>query len=345
MNITSIWLLFGGGIVVGLFLPILLKLLNLQFFTDLTAMVTRWLASLVAMVGGFFRNRPHDRGTEALASQPVDPREQQINDSAQEIRTILLSLTGLLRRTSQAASDSSSTLGDVRTTIDDMQPLQDLGKVHVLLIREIDRVISSNLTLKEELARSQESLEAQRQQIDNLKTAVRIDGLTQLANRVYFDEKLIEMFSLQNRYHDPFSLLMIDVDNFKVINDSLGHQAGDRILKGIALKLRASIRESDFIARFGGDEFALILSKTQNPPAIEVGWKICRSLQESRFLLDRKEFSVTLSLGVTEVAAGDTPETLVNRADRALYQAKQEGRNRAIMAALPPESSGGPGKD
>lgn len=345
MNITPILLLFGGGVVVGLFLPILLKLLNLQFFTDLTAMVTRRLTSLLAAIGLFFRNRGDYGGMEALVSRQVDPREQQINDSAQEIRTILLSLTGLLRRTSQAASDSSSTLGDVRTTIDDLQPLQDLGKVHHLLIREIDRVISSNMTLKEELARSQESLEAQRQQIDNLKTAVRIDGLTQLANRVYFDEKLIEMVSLQNRYHDPFSLLMIDVDNFKVINDSLGHQAGDRILKGIALKLRASIRESDFIARFGGDEFALILSKTQNPPAIEVGWKICRSMEESRFLLDRKEFSVTLSIGVTEVAAGDTPESLVNRADRALYQAKQEGRNRAIMAALPPETLVGPGED
>ena len=328
--------------MVGLFLPILMKLLNLQFFADLAAMITRRLAGLLTSVGRFFPNRDDNRETKTSSAQQVDPREQQINDSAQEIRTILLSLAGLLQRTGQAASNSSSTLGDVRTTIDDMQLPQDLRKVHDLLIREIDRMISSNTTLKEELARSQDSLEAQRTQIENLKTAVRVDGLTQLANRVYFDEKLTELISLQNRYHDPFSLLMIDVDDFKKINDSLGHQAGDRILKGIALKLKASIRESDFIARFGGDEFALILSKTHNPPAIEVGWKICRLMEESRFLLDKKEFSLTLSIGVAEVTAGDTPETLINRADGALYQAKQEGRNRAIIAAPLPDTSGGP---
>ena len=333
MNITSILLLFAGGIVVGLFLPIILKHLNFKIITDLAEMISGRLAGLLASVGRFYRNRANNRDTKALAVQQVDPREQQINDSAQEIRTILLSLAGLLQRTGLAASNSSSTLGDVRTTIDDMQLPHDLLKVHDLLIREVDRMISSNTILKQELARSQDSLEAQRKQIENLKTAVRVDGLTQLANRVYFDEKLTELINLQNRYHDPFSLLMIDVDDFKMINDSLGHQAGDRILKGIALKLKASIRESDFIARFGGDEFALILSKTKNPPAIEVGWKICRLMQESRFLLDKKEFSLTLSIGVAEVTVGDTPDSLINRADGALYRAKQEGRNRAILAA------------
>ena len=252
MNITSILLLFGGGIVVGLFFPILLKFLNFQFFADLAAMVT----SRLAVAGRFFRNREDSRGTKALVAQQVDPREQQINDSAQEIRNILLSLAGLLQRTDQAASNSSSTLGDVRTTIDDMQLPQDLGKVHNLLIREIDRMISNNTTLKVELARSQESLEEQRRQIESLKTAVRVDGLTQLANRTYFDEKLAEILRLRTRYNDPYSLLIIDVDNFKSINDSHGHPAGDRILKGVAFKLKSAIRESDFIARFGGDEFA-----------------------------------------------------------------------------------------
>ncbi len=344
MNISSVLLLFGGGMVVGLFLPILLKLLSFQFFTDLLEIVARRLADLIVAVGRLFKNRETYQETTAMTTPQVDPREQQINDSAQEIRSILLSLAGLLQRTGQAASNSSSALGDVRTTIDDIELPQDLHKVHELLIREIDRMISSNTTLKEELSHSHENLEVQRKQIENLKTAIRVDGLTQLANRVYFDEKLIEMVSLQNRYHDTFSLLMIDVDNFKQINDSLGHQAGDRILKGIALKLKASIRESDFIARFGGDEFALILSKTQNPPAIEVGWKICRLMEESRFLLDRKEFSVTLSIGVAEVVAGDTPETLIHRADEALYQAKQEGRNRAIIAFPPSGKSRGVGE-
>jgi diguanylate cyclase len=336
MHITSDLLLIGGGIVVGLLLPVLMKHLNLQFFTELGTALTSFFVTLFAVAGRFLRKRVElyggMPGPKVVAVQKVDPREQQISDSAQMIRTILLSITGLLQQAGQAANNSSSTLGDVRTTIDDIRVPQDLEKIHDLLIREIDRMISSNTNLKEELARSQYSLEDQRRQIENLKTAVRIDGLTQLANRKFFDEKLIEMIRLRGRYNDPFSLLMADVDDFKIINDTLGHQAGDRILRGIAIKLRASTRGSDFIARFGGDEFALILPKTQAKIAGEVGKKICLALKESRFILDGKEFTMTLSIGVTEVTPWDTPETMVKRADYALYQAKQEGRNRAIIA-------------
>jgi diguanylate cyclase len=93
----------------------------------------------------------------------------------------------------------------------------DLLEVHSLLLNEIDRVISSNSALKRELAHSREILATQRQQIESLKTAVRIDGMTQLANRACFDEKLTEMIRLLDRYEETFSLLMIDVDNFKTI--------------------------------------------------------------------------------------------------------------------------------
>jgi diguanylate cyclase len=344
MSRTSIFLLFGGGIVVGLFLPILLRFIDFQFFADRAEATYKRLNGLVNAVGRFFKNQDGYRGAKVENSQQMDSREQQLIDSAHEIRTILLSLTDLLQRADQAASHSTSTLGDVRITIDDLKLTHDLRKVHILLIQEIDRMISNNTTLKKELARSQDRLAEQRNQIETLKTAIRVDGLTQLANRMYFDEKLREMVSLQNRYPDPFSLLMIDVDEFKRINDSLGHQAGDRFLRRIAGKLKASIRESDFIARFGGDEFALILPKTKAASAGELGRKICRLMEESLFLLDGKGFTVTLSIGIAEVILGETSEAMINRADGALYQAKQEGRNRTIIAATPLEKTGGPVK-
>jgi diguanylate cyclase len=328
MNLPTTLLLFGGGIVIGLFLPVLFRSLNFQLVKDVVAVISRWSASL----GHLFTKKRREAKQEMgeIPAFRVDPREQQINDSAQEIRAILLSIAALFQRTGQAASNSSFTLGDVRSNIQTMHLPKDLSEVHQRLIREIDRMIVNNTSLKEELASSQESIESQRQQIENLKTAVRIDGLTQLANRAYFDEKLDEMLRLRKRYQESFSLLMIDVDNFKPVNDTLGHQAGDRILKGIAFKLKATVRESDFIARYGGDEFAIILAKARIKEALEVAWKICLSLRESRFLLDGREFLVTLSLGLTEVAEGDTRETIIDRADKALYQAKQEGRNQAV---------------
>ena len=339
MNQTSLILLFAAGVLVGLFLPGLLKLLRLRFLVDFVAAGGQRLGAFLTAFGKIFRKKTKIKApvqeVKVESGPPIDPREYQISESLQIIRTILLSLTGLVQQTDQAAQRSSTTLGDVRTTIDDLSLPPELGEVHSILIREIDRVITSNTTLKTELARTKEGLELQKQQIESLKTAVRIDSLTQLANRAYFDEKLVEMIRLRDRYEDPFSLLMIDVDNFKQINDSFGHQAGDRILKGVAFKLKTSLRESDFIARYGGDEFAAIIIKGGADEAVEVGLKLCAILKESRFRLDGNDFKVTISVGVAEAVAKDTAESLIKRTDNALYQAKQEGRDRTVMANIP----------
>ena len=341
MDGTSAIFLVVGGIITGLFLPAILRLFNFRFVTDLF----KALGGLFTGLGSLFRkkDKPKDKSKaeepgpapKTEAPQQVDPLEQQLNESAQVIRTILLNLAGLIQRTGQAAENSSQTLGDVRSNIDDLKLPANLSEVHGLLLKEIDRVISSNATLKAELARSKESLEEQRRQIENLKTAVRIDVLTQIANRAYFEEKLEEMIRLRNRYNDPFSLLLIDVDNFKTINDTYGHLAGDRILKGVSFKLKTSIRESDFIARLGGDEFSLILVKLPAEKAVELGGKLCQILEDARFLLDGNDIKVTLSIGVAEALRGDKPEALIKRADEALYKAKKEGRNQAVMTPTP----------
>jgi diguanylate cyclase len=283
----------------------------------------------------FGRRSPESNQVESAEEnrQVVDVREQRLNDTAQTIRSILLSLATGIQRTEKAASDSSEMLEDVRGTIDRMELSAGLKEAHAILMKEIDRVMSSNATLKNELASSKEVLEFQRCQIETLRTAVRIDGLTQLANRAYFDEKLTEMVKLRQRYDDePFSLLMIDLDNFKLINDSYGHPAGDRILKGVATKIKATLRGSDFLARFGGDEYALVLVKTDAKAAEEVAWKLCSEIHASRFLLDSETLNMTLSIGLTEARKTDTEESLLKRADEALYRVKELGRNSVCVA-------------
>ena len=263
---------------------------------------------------------------------PVDPREQSLYDSAQTIKNILLIMATNIQRTDKAASASSLLLGDVKSTINTLDLPIDLRDAHSLLMKEIDRVILSNAVLKSELAVSQAVLTEQQLQIDDLRTAVRIDGLTQLANRTYFDEKLNEMIAVRKRHGDPFSLMMIDLDDFKSINDSYGHPAGDRVLKGVALKIKATLRGSDFLARFGGDEYAIILIKTDAKAATEVAWKLCEEVRSSRFLLDAATLSMTLSIGVAEACGDDNDETLLKRADTALYKAKAAGRNGVSVA-------------
>jgi len=129
---------------------------------------------------------------------------------------------------------------------------------------------------------------------------------------------------------------MIDLDNFKTINDSHGHLAGDRVLKGVALKIKATLRGSDFLARYGGDEYALILIKSDIKTATEVAWKLCEEVRGSRFILDDVTLPMTLSIGVAEATENDTDEELLKRADEALYCAKAAGRNGVAVADIQP---------
>lgn len=332
MSITTYILVFGSGLIAGMLILAIARKVNSGGSIDVVGAIGR----LFSLMGSAFRGVPKEDGKpeQRPSDQPltVDPREQKLYDSAQAIRNMLLILAANIHRTDKAASDSSLVLVDVKSAMNTMELPTDLNEAHSLLMKENDRVISSNAALKVELAKSHTVLSEQQHQIDDLRTAVRIDGLTQIANRAYFDEKLNEMISLRKRYGDPFSLMMIDIDNFKTVNDTYGHQAGDRILKGVSMKLKASLRGSDFLARFGGDEFVLILIKTDAAAATEVAWKLSEEVRASRFLLDDTALSLTLSIGVAEARSDDTDESLLKRADAALYRTKSGGRNGVSVA-------------
>lgn len=335
MPTVTLVLMFCGGVIIGLILFPLIKLIDGEVTNRLLELLARSVTLPFAWLGRLVPRKretiPKIRYGEEAAAASADARERQLRESAQTIRAILLNAVKVMQQTDRAASDSSQVLDDIRGSFERL----DLTEAHRIVMREIDRVISSNMELKGELASAQEALAEQRSQIESLRTAVRIDGLTRLANRAYFDEKLTESLELLKRYDEIFSLMMIDLDNFKEINDRYGHPAGDRILKGVAFKIRDSLRSSDFLARFGGDEFALILPKADADTACEVAWKLCTSLRESRFLLDDSALTLTLSIGVTEADGGDSEEGVLKRADEALYRVKQGGRDNVLLAEKP----------
>lgn len=163
------------------------------------------------------------------------------------------------------------------------------------------------------------------------------DGLTGLKNRRLFDERLQEEFRRAQRYSDPVSLIMVDLDHFKRVNDGYGHQMGDVVLREAAACIRASIRDPDICARYGGEEFAVILPKTHLSGALAVAERIWRELgakvyhQEVPEVGRAKpvEVKVTASVGLAFYPSKDisSAELLVKFADEALYQAKHSGRN------------------
>ncbi len=167
------------------------------------------------------------------------------------------------------------------------------------------------------------------------------DALTGLKNRRFFDERFPEEFRRAQRYGDPVSLMMIDLDHFKQVNDQFGHQMGDVVLRDAAQVIKASVRDPDICARYGGEEFAVILPKTHLSGALTVAERVWRGLKEKVYRQEvpavgqagMVEVRVTASLGLAFFPSKDitSAELLVKFADEALYQAKRSGRNNICL--------------
>ena len=159
------------------------------------------------------------------------------------------------------------------------------------------------------------------------------DGLTGLANRRSFDDELALEWRRAERVGDSLALVLVDLDNFKSINDELGHQAGDAVLRRVATILDSSARQVDFAARYGGEEFAVLAPETDLRGATTLAERLCADVAAATIELpDGRELSVTASVGVAVKGDLDRAEKLVAAADEALYEAKRGGKNRVMVA-------------
>ena len=155
------------------------------------------------------------------------------------------------------------------------------------------------------------------------------DSLTSLYNRRHLFELADREFQRARRYRIPLSIMMVDIDEFKRVNDTYGHAIGDQVLQGVAECCRKELRGVDVIGRYGGDEFVALLPETGLPAACQVAERLRRSIAERVLDTRAGRVAVTVSLGIAVMDDEHlTPETLIDRADKALYVAKQNGRNR-----------------
>jgi diguanylate cyclase (GGDEF)-like protein len=166
---------------------------------------------------------------------------------------------------------------------------------------------------------------------ERLNVISNTDALTGLASRRRFTEALEREVARSLRYGAPLTLLLIDVDQFKRVNDQFGHAAGDRALGRVADSLRSTCRQTDLPARYGGDEFALLLPETTGEKGLQLAQRIAVALRDPA-LEGPEDPPLTLSIGVAQLAPGERVAALARRADQGLYQAKSSGRNRAILA-------------
>jgi two-component system, cell cycle response regulator len=161
------------------------------------------------------------------------------------------------------------------------------------------------------------------------------DALTGLHNRRYMERHIGSLVEQSAAGGKPLAVLMLDVDHFKEINDTYGHDAGDEVLREFALRIRKSIRGLDLACRYGGEEFLVVMPETDLSGAALVAERLRRTVASEPFALQQSEraTNVTISVGIAALGPGDDPASLVKRADQALYRAKRDGRNRVVPAA------------
>ena len=192
---------------------------------------------------------------------------------------------------------------------------------------------------REELVRMREDAQSHEEQmrllekeLEEVGRLVKEDALTSTLNRRGLEEAFAVEAARTERSSAPLTVALLDVDNFKQLNDKLGHQAGDEALKYLATVLRQTVRPSDAVARFGGEEFVLLLPATDQAEAVHVMTRVQRTLTRKFFLHNNERVLITFSAGVAVRLAGESRDALIARADAAMYQAKQSGKNRVCVA-------------
>ncbi|MEZ6086634.1 MAG: diguanylate cyclase [Pirellulaceae bacterium] len=199
-------------------------------------------------------------------------------------------------------------------------------KVNFIPILGHENTVQGALAIINDISQ-EESLE---QEVQTLHVKATRDGLTGVANRAEFDRALADVVEFAAAGHGAASVILCDIDHFKQVNDTFGHQAGDEALISFASVLTRNSRDGDLVARYGGEEFALLCPDCDNATAAKRAESIRKDLEATpQPALDNKP--ITASFGVTEFQAGDTEATIVARADRALYKAKENGRNRVVQ--------------
>jgi diguanylate cyclase len=219
--------------------------------------------------------------------------------------------------------------------IEEITRLDDIKRLKQALIQEIEQIRE---TVKEKQSNDSTKLEFLAQKVNNLsveleraRTESITDGMTGIYNRKAFDRHIRSLIGKNTVSKAPFSLLMLDIDDFKKVNDAYGHHTGDRVILAIIGKCRQSIRGEDFLARYGGEEFVIILPDAALKNAVKRAEHICNSIASTRYYLDdgadSPTLSVTVSIGVSSFQKADTVATVTQRADKALYAAKHGGKN------------------
>jgi diguanylate cyclase len=252
-----------------------------------------------------------------------------------ELRRIIEVLTTGLAAMTRGAAEYHHTLLDKGARFEAASRLSDIVRMRATITSEVEALrasVAARQTAESTVtAAMRREIEHLREKVDQATSVARLDPLTKAANRGAFDEELARRCERAGAGGEGFALLLADVDHFKQINDNHGHPVGDRVLQALVSFLRDRVRRDDMIARWGGEEFAVILPGATLRSGHSKARAVVSQLAQADWSIDQgRKLGFTISIGVTAWRTGDQPAALVERVDQALYSAKRAGRNRAV---------------
>ncbi len=275
---------------------------------------------------------------------------QQMTSRLDEIAT---HLTSEVAERDAVRSDSEQlrmlVTGEVQQLQENAEHAVDLTELRRQITQRLDAI---HLHLQDFKGREESRIKGYRERVQNMRTRIAalekesrslhqslkeeqrnalIDALTGIPNRAAYDDRIEQEFKRWKRFGRPVSILAWDIDRFKAINDAYGHKAGDKVLRVIAQHLSRHIRDTDFVGRYGGEEFVMLLVGSTAQEAHTVADKIRLEVAQLGFHFHDHPVTVTASCGITTFDGDDGPDTVFDRADQALYKAKQAGRNCCVI--------------
>ncbi|MGI4793580.1 MAG: GGDEF domain-containing protein [Janthinobacterium lividum] len=271
---------------------------------------------------------------ECVAGQS-DTDFEAIEDGAEVMEQVARETATHIAAGQRYLKDYNSVLSSVGVQLGRDQTLGSLVNTIATLVSETTRATELNRSLEARLNASAAQVQRLRQSLNDVKQDATTDSLTGLINRRGFDARLRRAMSRQKLDNTPICLLIADVDRFKSFNDTYGHKTGDLVLRLVGRLLADNVKGKDTAARFGGEEFALILSGADEQAGGKVAEQIRAALDGKR-LINRGNgqhlAGVTISIGVAELRLNERSASLIERADAALYQAKNSGRNKVCLS-------------
>lgn len=300
--------------------------------------------NLLALLKGYISRIGSERKKAAAFMLEVGERlleiEQQMFRSIEFARESR-NATTLLANTIEKEMDAFQESVDITKSLEELKSsiMDRISSIKKVIENSREKDLTRNTRADKEVSVLKKSLDLMKNEIESarersrtLETEVLTDSLTQAYNRRAYDQRIVDELERFIRYQTIFSMLLLDVDHFKNINDRYGHSVGDLCLKEIINRIKPLLRKTDFLARFGGEEFVIILPETGRDGARKAAEKIRMHIEKTDFLHKGENVSVTISLGATQVRPSDkTPGEIFERVDKAMYQAKQSGRNRVVV--------------